>query len=78
MLYLVRGTHETGSYSGPLLTIAERIDEVLHATPNGATNAYGVIWACVAEQPWRMPEIANGRNFRSQGRIFRILASKEA
>jgi hypothetical protein len=80
MLYLVRGVHETGSYSGSLLTIAERIDEVLHAKPSPAgppaTNAYGIIWACVSEQPFRLPEVQNGRNFRHQGRIFRIYASK--
>ena len=56
--------------AGRCSTITERIDEVLHATPNGATNAYGIIWACVAEQPFRMPEIANGRNFRHSGSSF--------
>lgn len=77
MLYLVRGVHETGQYTGPLLTMSERIDAVLHATPNGTTNAYGVIWSCVSEQPFRLPETVNGRNFRHFGRIFRIYASKE-
>jgi hypothetical protein len=77
MLFLVRGIHETGSYGGSLLTIAERIDAALHATPNGATNTYGIIWACVLEQPFRLPELRDGRNFRHAGAIFRIYASKE-
>jgi hypothetical protein len=76
MLYLVRGVNETGSYSGSLLTIAERIDEVLHAKPDPASNAYGIVWACVSEQAFRLPEVVNGRNFRHSGRIFRIYASK--
>jgi hypothetical protein len=76
MLYLVRAVHETGSYGGSILTIAERIDEVLHATPNGATNAYGVIWTCTGEQPFRLPEVRDGRSFKHFGRIFRIRASK--
>jgi hypothetical protein len=76
MLYLVRGVHETSSYGGSLLTIAERIDQDLHATPNGDSNAYGVIWNCVGEQPFRLPEVRDGRNFRHFGRIYRIYASK--
>ena len=79
MLYLVKGIQETSSYGGSLLTIVERIDEVLHAKPDpggpAATNAYGVIWACVGEQPFRLPEVVNGRNFRHFGRIYRIYAS---
>jgi hypothetical protein len=79
MLYLVRGVHETGQYTGPLLTITERIDAVLHAKPDpggpAASNAYGVVWACVGEQPFRLPEVQNGRNFRHFGRIYRIYAS---
>lgn len=78
MLFLVRGVHETSSYGGNLLTIAERIDTALHATPNGATNAYGIVWSCVLEQPFRLPEVRDGRNFRHAGAIFRIYASKEA
>ena len=80
-LYLVRGVDETGQYTGPLLTIAERIDAVLQAKPDpggaAAVNAYGVVWACVGEQPFRLPEVVNGRNFRHFGRIYRIYASKE-
>jgi hypothetical protein len=78
MLYLVRGVAETQSYGPPLATIAERIDALLHATPNGATNSYGIIWAAVSEQPYRLPETQNGRNFRHLGRLFRIMASKGA
>lgn len=77
MLYLVRGLDKTESYGGTLLTIAERIDVCLHATPNGTTNAYGVIWTCVGEQPFRLPEVRDGRNFKHCGRIYRIRASKE-
>ena len=78
MLYLVRAVQETSSYGGSILTIAERIDETLHATPNGDTNSYGVIWTCVGEQPFRLPEVRDGRNFRHFGRIYRIYASKGA
>lgn len=81
MLYLVRGVHETGEYTGTLLTIGERIDEVLHAKPDpggpAAVNAYGIIWTCVGEQLFRLPEVQNGRNFRHFGHIYRIRASKE-
>lgn len=81
MLYLVRGVHETGQYTGPLLRIAERIDIDLHATPPPSgppvTNAYGIVWACTGEQPFRLPEVVNGRNFRHFGRIYRIYASQE-
>jgi hypothetical protein len=77
MIYLVRGVHETSSYGGTMLTIAERIDAVLHAAPIGETNSYGVIWACVLEQHFRLPEVRDGRNFRHFGALFRIYASKE-
>jgi hypothetical protein len=77
MLYLVRGIAESGSYGGSLATIAERIDEVLHATPNGESNAYGIVWAAYSEEVRRYPEVANGRNFRHLGRRFRVYASKE-
>lgn len=75
MLYLVRGVHETTSYGGNLLTIAERIDTVLHAAAS-ATNAYGIVWNCVREQPFRLPDVRDGRNFRHFGGIYRIRASK--
>ena len=75
MLYPVRGVAETKTYGGTILTIAERIDEDLHATPNGDSNAYGIIWACVGEMPFRLPEVVDGKNYRHFGRIYRIYAS---
>jgi hypothetical protein len=77
MLYLVRGLDKTTSYGGTLLTITERIDIALHAAPNGTTNAHGVIWTCVGEMPFRLPEVRDGQNFKHSGRIYRIYASKE-
>ena len=76
MTYIVKGVNETLSYGGPLLTIAERIIADLHATPNGAANAYGIIWTCVLDDHFRMPEVTAGRNFRHSGGRFRIYASK--
>lgn len=71
-LYLVRGVTEATSYGGALKTIADRIDAVLHAT--AGANVDGTVWACVRDRPYRLPEVADGRNYRHAGAIFRIYA----
>ena len=72
MLFLVRGVVEANSYTGASKTMADRIETVLHAA--SGSNIDGVLFACVWENPFRLPEIADGRILRHQGAMFRIYA----
>lgn len=73
MLYTVRGIVEGTSMGGASLTIAERIDAVLHAA--SGSNINGVVLACVRERPFMMAELSTaGRSFRHNGGIYRLFA----
>lgn len=69
-LWLVRVVAETQSYTGNLLTAANRIDVLLHAASGTATG--GTVWACVREQPFQLPETKDGRQWRHLGGIYRL------
>lgn len=70
-LYLVRGIAETPAYGGDLLTIADRIDVVLHAASGSTVE--GTVFECVREREFRMVETINGRQYRHLGGVYRIL-----
>lgn len=71
-VYLIRGIDEAQTWGGDLKTIADRIDAVLHR--GSGTNADGVVYAAVREQPFRMPETAGGKSYRHLGGLYRIYA----
>jgi hypothetical protein len=72
-LYVVRGIDETENSLGPLKTVADRIDAVLHGA-SGATSE-GTVWAAVREEPYSLSEEGpGGRIFEHLGGIYRILA----
>lgn len=73
-LYLVRGIAEQASYEGNLATIANRIDEVLHA--KSGVNAAGVVHTVVREKPFQLVSVIDGREFRDLGGLYRIQVSK--
>lgn len=69
-LWLVRAVFEALTYTGNLLSAANRIDVLLHAASGTATG--GVVWACVREQPFQLVEVADGRQFRHLGGLYRL------
>lgn len=72
-LWLVQGVDATQSYMGTLRTIADRIDALLQAA-SGAAGSDGVVFSCVREQPFRMPEVLEGgKQIRHLGGLYRIL-----
>lgn len=69
-LWLVRAVFEAMSYAGNLQSAANRIDTLLQAASGTATG--GTVWACVREQPFQLVEVADGRQFRHLGGLYRI------
>lgn len=72
-VYIVRGVARSLAYGGNLLTIADRIDTVLHAA--SGSNVEGTIFECVREREFRMTEVGqDGEQYRHMGGMYRILA----
>lgn len=69
-LWLVRVVDEALSFGGSLQTAADRLDVLLQAASGAVTG--GNIWACVREEPFQLVELADGRQYRHLGGIFRI------
>ncbi|MBP8291937.1 MAG: hypothetical protein KAX65_04140 [Caldilineaceae bacterium] len=69
-LWLVRVVAEALSFGGNLQTAANRLDVLLQAASGTATG--GTVWSCVREQPFQLVELANGRQFRHLGGIYRL------
>ncbi len=69
--YLVRGIAETTTFGGDLKTIADRIDAVLQAA--SGTVVDGTVVVCVREQPFSMVEVANERQYRHLGGVYRLI-----
>lgn len=72
-LWLVRGIAEQSSYGGQLLTIAYRIEALLHGQKG--SNSDGVIYTCVRERPFQLREQPKeGTEYRHLGGLYRIQA----
>lgn len=69
LLYTIRGIARASSYGGQLATIAERIDDLLHA--RYIETAYGRLWLW-RERPFRMSETYQEVEYRHSGGIYRI------
>lgn len=69
-LWIVRAIAETYSFGGNLQSAADRIDALLHGKASAVTG--GVVWACVRTEPFQLVEMADGRQFRHLGGIYRI------
>lgn len=72
--YLVKGVYEGTSY-GPLETVADTIDTLLHNTH--ATTAKGLILAIVRERPVRYSEDVGGTSYRHLGALYRVQVREE-
>lgn len=71
-LWAVRGSAATSSWQGPLATIADRIDEVLHRA-SGQVVADGRALTAVRDRTFRTPpEVIDGVEYRQQGGIYRV------
>lgn len=71
-LWLVRGIAEQDSFAGDLVTIANRIDAVLHR--GSGSNAEGTIFTCVRKRPYQWVEVVNGVQFPHLGGFYEIRA----
>lgn len=69
LLYVVRGIARASSYGGELATIADRIDDLLHAKHIETVNGQLWLWR---ERPFRMTEQTQETEFRHSGGIYRI------
>lgn len=72
-LWVVRAVWETWDWGGNLESAANRIDQVLHKA--SGTPAGGSVWACVREEPFRMPENNGGQSIYHLGGIYRLFVS---
>lgn len=70
--WLVRAVFETRSWGGALEQVANRIDALLQA--QGGVVAGGQVFVCVREQPFRLVETVQSREFRHLGGIYRVMA----
>lgn len=70
--WLVRAVAETERWGGALEQAALRIDALLQA--QGGTVSSGQVFVCVREQPFRLVENANSRQYRHSGGIYRVMA----
>lgn len=71
-LWLVRAVAEALSFGGNLQSAANRIDVLLQAASSTSSLSAGVVWACVRVEPFQLVELADGRQFRHLGGIYRI------
>lgn len=71
-IWVVRGVAQGQQYSATLKAIADRIDALLHRK-TGAISGGGTLIASYREQPFRMPEMTNGINYRHLGGQYRTL-----
>lgn len=72
-LYLVRAVCEGPSF-GPVRTIADMIDDLLHGA--SGSNVDGIIYGCAREQPFKLLETTEGKDFRWMGGIYRLWAQE--
>lgn len=73
-LFQIKAMTESTSYSSAV-SIADRIDEVLHGSAGSKDGAY--IASCVREQPIMLIEQHNGIEYRSAGGLYRLISYKE-
>lgn len=71
--WLVRIVAETRSWGGALETAANRLDVLLQAQ-SGTVTGGGRVFVCVREQPFRLVETVQSRQFRHMGGMYRIMA----
>jgi hypothetical protein len=77
-LWLVRGIVQDTSFNATSQDIAERIDAALHAAPGGSVNDdKGQVFGSHREQPFRLAEDINGKQYRHLGGIYRIFAQDQ-
>ncbi len=68
-LWLVKATAKVGAH-GALVTIANRIDAVLHL--GTGTVGTGRVYWCERESPFSQPITENGVQYRQVGGLYRI------
>lgn len=71
-IWVVRGVAQGSQYSTTLKAIADRVDTLLHRQ-QGAIAGGGTMIASYREQPFRLPETANGISYRHLGGQYRTL-----
>lgn len=69
-LYLVRVIEATNGYSDNAIVVANRIDALLHRASGAVSGGYNI--ATNRERPFRLTEIANGRQVRHLGGLYRL------
>lgn len=75
-LYLIKAVTK-GNETSNIEPVVNRIDQLLHAKSGTVTN--GVIWECVRERPFDLPEVLDGGTvFMNLGAEYRIKASQLA
>jgi hypothetical protein len=72
MIWLVKTVGETADVS-TLDAIMARIDVLLHR--GSGTPTAGIVWACVRESTFELPETIQGKQFRSLGGTYRLYAT---
>ena len=70
--FLVRVVAETRSWLGSLETAANRIDVLLDCASGTVTG--GQVFVCVREEPFRLVESVQSREWRHLGGVYRMLA----
>jgi hypothetical protein len=71
-IWVVKAIAQTTKYTGPLKTIADRIDTLLHASAGGVVTG-GVVFTSYRIQPFRMTEERDGQQYRHLGGQYRVL-----
>ncbi len=66
---LVRAVDQAQSWEGNLRSIADRIDALLHRA-SGPIGSGGEVYQLRRVSPWRLPEVANGVEYRHLGGLY--------
>lgn len=72
-LYVVAAVRAGASY-GPLVPVADRIDELLQRASGAAPDGFTVL-SCIRESAFRLPEDDGDIHYRHLGGVYRIQLS---
>lgn len=70
-LMLARCIDQATSWTGTVRAVADAIDSALHQAAGSTVDGVQVA-TCIREQPWRLLDVVDGRQYRHMGGLYRI------
>lgn len=73
-LWNIRVIDESRSYTDEMITVADALDSLFHRADGTADGA--TIFSSTREEPFRLPEDKDGKEYRHLGGVYRIYAQR--